>query len=1038
MKNSLKFISIGLVMVVLLMSQWAIDRPAEAAAVAEDKVEWRDSSDDAVSYYSTGGATSTATFWIKDGALETTPAASTTWTLGSGSTSIADAATLTLGTAAISGTGAATATSTSDKSGGFIAGTSALSAAPSLTVNSNNVTIDQYNLTAGTFSLGDASGTTGSVVADFNYHTIDSYDGATAGQKIAKVTSTSDSTGTWVAISEVSASGGSTASYTADFYKGSVVLSRNAGDAETAGRVFVADGDTITVTYYGCGTSCTDTTDSSTAIASDTAIIDDTDPVITVTSSDAADGTLTNDTTPTLSFTVTDAASGFTATTPLSHVTTLVNGCKVLTGENLYGALSSSELNITINTGLTNTWATAVTGTCNGAGGRTAGGFGIDTTSATTTPTSTSHGKVFSYSITATDKAGNSKTLDGTDANITVDTVVPDMGDATAGKGWTTKEVDQKDSVKVEFTETLDQSSVTTDDFTVDGTAPTSIVFGGSDSTTDTLVYLVMGADLAPNATPDVRLVGSVTDLAGNELKDSDSNTNCTTAPCGFADRDSAAADGVNPTISNVAIDSNLLAKAGTATMTFDSDEAMKDNGATIANGCTCVLVSGGGAAGNPTATKLAVTMPTSVTSGTAAFKQSAYSTTGIYGLVVQAVDVKDNEGNLGGVEVANENVSSQITSNLAATSTTAVITLKKWPLADHDADGSLSDSITASINGGAAVAVTIASGGVNWGTAEAVTLAFTGAAAPVTSSDTVKLTYYYADAAHTVEVDVTGPTVSSKSPDDGSSTENTSPFISVTWSDDEYAGDTNTTVTISKAEHTDPDGTTTDISADLSTTDNKSFFYRPAGLAVGEHTVKFSATDAAGNETKDQSWKFSVTAKAQTSVALLPGWNLVSLPGTPSDTAINSVITSTQVDTVVTYDPTVPGGWLTAVRADGVLSGTLATIDAQRGYWVHTANDDPIKVDIPGYTAGSQQLPPAIALVKGWNLVPVVSIEGASSMDADIYFTGLSWTRGYGFNTSTDAFASFIPNTDNDSEGNIVIGKGYWVFLTKAGDLVP
>ena len=100
-------------MVVLLMSQWAIDRPAEAAAVAEDKVEWRDSSDDAVSYYSTGGATSTATFWIKDGALETTPAASTTWS--SITTSIADASTLTLGTGAISGAGAS-ATSSSDAS----------------------------------------------------------------------------------------------------------------------------------------------------------------------------------------------------------------------------------------------------------------------------------------------------------------------------------------------------------------------------------------------------------------------------------------------------------------------------------------------------------------------------------------------------------------------------------------------------------------------------------------------------------------------------------------------------------------------------------------------------------------------------------------------------------------------------------------------------------------------------------------------------------------------------------------------------------
>ena len=163
---------------------------------------------------------------------------------------------------------------------------------------------------------------------------------------------------------------------------------------------------------------------------------------------------------------------------------------------------------------------------------------------------------------------------------------------------------------------------------------------------------------------------------------------------------------------------------------------------------------------------------------------------------------------------------------------------LSYWALGEHDADGSLSDSITASINGGSAVAVTInASNGVNWGTAETVNIAITGAAAAISSSDTVKLTYYYADAAHTVEVDVTGPTVASKSPSDGSSTENTTPFVSVTWSDDEYAGDTNTTVTISKAEHTDPDGTTTDISADLSTTDNKSFFYRPAGLAVGEHT---------------------------------------------------------------------------------------------------------------------------------------------------------------------------------------------------------
>ncbi|SVA96990.1 uncharacterized protein METZ01_LOCUS149844, partial [marine metagenome] len=58
-KNSLKFISIGLVMVLLLMSQWSVDKSVEAAAVvvAEDTVEWMDTSAEVISYYSPGAPT---------------------------------------------------------------------------------------------------------------------------------------------------------------------------------------------------------------------------------------------------------------------------------------------------------------------------------------------------------------------------------------------------------------------------------------------------------------------------------------------------------------------------------------------------------------------------------------------------------------------------------------------------------------------------------------------------------------------------------------------------------------------------------------------------------------------------------------------------------------------------------------------------------------------------------------------------------------------------------------------------------------------
>ena len=1076
-KNSLKFISIGLVMVLLLMSQWSVDKSVEAAAVvvAEDTVEWMDTSAEVVSYYSpgsptasyaAGSGTSTASFWIKDTALETIPSASSTWT-GNSSTATQ---TYTLHTGATTSSTAGTAATSTGSTFN-----PALVASTTLTSITTDVGGDDYsNLTVKSLSAGTFYFTQNisskTVVATYNYHITDSYDGSTDGQKVAKVTSTSDSTGEWISISEVTASGSVTPDDEADFYKGTVTLSDDAGATATGdGAVWVADGDTLTVEYYGVGASATDTTDNATVIDSTTATIDYADPTITVTG--PADGTLTSDKTPAFSFSVSDSASGFTATTPLTYVTVLVNDCGLLTSEHSFSTLTTSELGMTIAiASLTEDWTTAATNGCASATSRTGGGFGIVGTGTATTTTGTHHGTEFSYSITATDIAGNSKTVDGTDANITIDTTAPNLTSAIAGKGYDadadvsttcaasatplycvdTGDVAGANSVKLVFDESLDQASVSASDFTVDDVTPASVSFGGKDEMTDRLVYLAMSTDFSPGAKPVIKLIGEVTDQAGNSLNDKPSGVttgtdNSGSATDGYADKVTAT-DGVNPTVSDAALDATLLASKGEAVITFTSDENMKDNGETVANVCTCAVVAGGGAAaGGVTSAKLAVTL-TSPTAGKATFKQTDYTATGIYGIVLQAKDVNDNEGNSGGVKITNEDVSAEIAANLAATSTVATIGLKKWPLADHDADGSLADSITATVNG---TAVDITVSAVNWSETEEVSIAFTGAASTVLAADTVKLTYYYVDASQVVEVDVSKPEVAATngfSPADGTSTENRTPFISVTWDEDEYAGDTSTTVTLTAATLTDPDGVETDILASMSTTDNKDFFYRPVDdLAYGEYTFSVSAEDAAGNEKTDQSAKFTVEERSKTEIGLLPGWNLVSLPGTPSDTAINSVITNTQVDTVLTYDPTVPGGWLTAVRdSGGDLVGTLAAIDADRGYWVHATNDDPIKVDIPGYSGGSQQLPPAIALVAGWNLVPAVSITGsavAATMDPDVYFTGLSWTRAYGFGTATDAFTGFVPTTgssDTANDSSVVVGRGYWLFLSEAGTLVP
>ena len=169
---------------------------------------------------------------------------------------------------------------------------------------------------------------------------------------------------------------------------------------------------------------------------------------------------------------------------------------------------------------------------------------------------------------------------------------------------------------------------------------------------------------------------------------------------------------------------------------------------------------------------------------------------------------------------------------------------------------------------------------------------------------------------------------------------------------------------------------------------------------------------------------------------------------------AINTVITNTQVTTVLTYDPSTPGGWLTAGRDGDSLVGTLETIDDTHAYWIFQKNGDDIKVDIPGYKGRASSVPPVISVVEGWNLIPAASLSGAAQWDPDTYFSGLDWVKAKGYNAATEAWVDIIPdvveadaNTNGtedkfdyteDATDNIYSGKGYWLFSNSAGVIVP
>ncbi len=158
--------------------------------------------------------------------------------------------------------------------------------------------------------------------------------------------------------------------------------------------------------------------------------------------------------------------------------------------------------------------------------------------------------------------------------------------------------------------------------------------------------------------------------------------------------------------------------------------------------------------------------------------------------------------------------------------------------------------------------------------------------------------------------------------------------------------------------------------------------------------------------------------------IDLLPGWNLISFPGDPVDTALESVMgPDLQADIILTY---LSDAWLTALRdTEGRVSGTLTTILGGWGYWVHTPVAETIEV-----TLAPSDVQPVQRTIYGWNLMGVWDTEQrlpGTEVAADDYFSQIPWRVAYSFNTDANRWAKHLPL----SEGTVEIGAGYWVWAT-------
>ncbi|MCY4450253.1 MAG: hypothetical protein OXE02_15565 [Chloroflexi bacterium] len=232
--------------------------------------------------------------------------------------------------------------------------------------------------------------------------------------------------------------------------------------------------------------------------------------------------------------------------------------------------------------------------------------------------------------------------------------------------------------------------------------------------------------------------------------------------------------------------------------------------------------------------------------------------------------------------------------------------------------------------------------------------------------------------------------------------------------------------------------------------------------LEVGAYTVEYTAVDDAGNEFEGE-FTFDVNERQPYEISVQPGWNLVSLPATPVEPAIGSVLANNQyISPVLGYQQ---GDWITAIREDdGTWRGRLMEIEGGYGYWVHARTFESIETMLSQVDPAGTL--PTVPVTAGWNLLGVLDIfqnaennpPGEKDADgnfadanyeADNYFSSIPWRVAYTYDTTqslwvkaTPGVTATVPHPTVEAETipveEIQNGKGYWVWSPTPSTLVP
>ena len=168
--------------------------------------------------------------------------------------------------------------------------------------------------------------------------------------------------------------------------------------------------------------------------------------------------------------------------------------------------------------------------------------------------------------------------------------------------------------------------------------------------------------------------------------------------------------------------------------------------------------------------------------------------------------------------------------------------------------------------------------------------------------------------------------------------------IVTVDWAGEssEYPGDSYRTVTLTSAElkvsfsDGSSESRTFDLATEVSTQDSRKYTIPLLNPKVGAYTLTVKGEDSAGNAsgTTGHTATWNVVAAKPVSIALKPGWNLISLPFQPANPAINSVIPKDHPITLVMTYEGAEQVWLFSRRdaETGLFTGDVAVMTAANG----------------------------------------------------------------------------------------------------------